>query len=228
MEHNTGTIALVGGGEFCEGCSFDGELLEAERPKEITVLPTAAAFESPQLAVARATEYFSGLGYPVRPVPIYSRADACDYGLAGEVAKSRLLYLTGGSPLHLRSVLKDSPTLEAIKEVIRQGGTLVASSASAMVLANPMIDPRGGALTLGLGIFPGIAVLPHANAWNRDRKERTLALAGHSAVIVAIDERTALIRGSNGELRVSGEGEVTVYRDRGPAALEELAFAVAL
>ncbi len=228
MEHNTGTIALVGGDEFSDGCSFDGELLKAARPEEIALLPTAAAFESPKLAIARATQYFGALGFPVRALPIYSRTDASDAELAGEVAEARFLYLTGGSPLHLRSVLKDSATLEAIKQVLRRGGTLVASSASAMVLANPMIDPRGGALTLGLGLFPGIAILPHANTWNPDRKERTLALAGHTAVIVAIDERTALIRSPGGSLRVSGEGTVTTYRDRGPAALEELNFSVAL
>jgi cyanophycinase len=52
----SGTLALIGGGEWHEGCrDFDTELL-ARADGEVVVLPTAAAFEHPDRAVARATE----------------------------------------------------------------------------------------------------------------------------------------------------------------------------
>ena len=43
-----GTLALVGGGEWRDGCrDLDAELLAASGAKEVVVLPTAAAFEHP-------------------------------------------------------------------------------------------------------------------------------------------------------------------------------------
>ena len=57
----------------------------------------------------------------------------------------------GGSPMHLRSVLKGSAVLAALREAWRGGAVVAGSSAGAMVLTDPMVDPRGGALTVGLG-----------------------------------------------------------------------------
>ena len=55
----SGTLALIGGGEWRDGCrDFDAELL-ARTGREVVVLPTAAAFEHPDRVVERATEYFS-------------------------------------------------------------------------------------------------------------------------------------------------------------------------
>ncbi len=49
-----GTLALVGGNEWQEKCTFDRGLLEASGGKEVLVLPTAAAYEHPQRAVDQA------------------------------------------------------------------------------------------------------------------------------------------------------------------------------
>ncbi len=55
-----GTLALVGGGEWQEGCVFDSELLAISGASEVLVLPTAAAYEHPGRAVDSATRYFAG------------------------------------------------------------------------------------------------------------------------------------------------------------------------
>ncbi len=52
-----GMLALVGGGEFRDGCTFDRTLLDAvEGDVEVLVLPTAAAFEHPERVVAEAID----------------------------------------------------------------------------------------------------------------------------------------------------------------------------
>ena len=94
-------------------------------------------------------------------------------------AIARFIYLGGGSPLHLRSVLKDSPAWRALVEAWQDGAVVAGSSAGAMVLGDPMVDPRG-ALTLGLGLVGHLAVLPHYDTWSEEKAHRTVQLAtGH-------------------------------------------------
>ena len=59
---------------------------------------------------------------------VVDRASANDPGMAAVVRAARFVYLAGGSPLHLRSVLKDSATFAALAEAWR-AGTVVAGSA---------------------------------------------------------------------------------------------------
>lgn len=218
----TGPLALVGGGEWSDGCSFDAQLLEMSGGSEVLVLPTAAAYEHPERAVKSAEAWFTGLGARVRGLMVIGRADAEDPANATEVSRARFIYMGGGSPLHLRSVLKDSAVWLALVDAWRSGAVLAGSSAGAMVLGDSMVDPRGGALTLGLGLVPGLAVLPHADTWSPEKAHRTVELATGHLRIVAIDERTALIRDAAGAWSVAGAGGVTVYVDGRPAPLDAL------
>ncbi len=148
----SGTLALIGGGEWHDGCrEFDAELL-ARAGDEVVVLPTAAAFEHPERVVARATDYFAGLGASVRGLSVLRRADAEDRANVSGVSDAGFVYIADGSPLHLRSALKDSALFEAIIAAYRKGAVLAASGAGATVLCDPMVDPRGGAYTVGLGV----------------------------------------------------------------------------
>lgn len=217
-----GTLALVGGGEWQDRCSFDAELLATSGTTEVLVLPTAAAYEHPARAVETATRYFAGLGATVRGLMVLSRPDANDDANAEAVRAARFIYLGDGSSLHLRSVLKDSKVWQALEEAWHDGAVLAGSAAGGMVLGDPMIDPRGGAFTVGLGMIEQLALLPHADTWSPDKAHRTYSLAAGGVRIVAIDEQTALIRDAAGSWRSTGAGQVTVYLDGRPAGLDAL------
>jgi cyanophycinase len=221
-ESHPGPLALVGGAEWHDQCRFDADLLKASGGTDVLVLPTAAAYEHPDRAVAWATRYFAGLGGQVRGLMVLTRPDAADPANAAAVRDARFVYLSGGSPLHLRSVLKDSLVWQALTEAWHSGAVLAGSSAGAMVLGDPMIDPRGGALTVGLGLIEQLAVLPHADTWSAEKAHRTFSLAEGGLRIAAIDEQTALIREPNGTWRTAGAGGVTVYVDGKPADLDAL------
>ncbi len=209
----SGHLALVGGGEFNEGCSFDANLLEASGASEVLIVPTAAAYEHPQRSVERAVGWFDRLGVPARGLDLLARPDASDPTVVEALARSRFTYLVGGSPLHLRAVLKDSPAWDALVAAWQGGGVLAGSSAGAMVLCDPMVDPRGGAFTLGLGLLPGVTVIPAHDHWSEDAAHRTRKMSPPTLVLAGIDERTALIRDPDGTWRAEGAGEVAIFVD---------------
>ena len=217
-----GPLALVGGAEWREGCTFDRDLLAESKVDEVLVLPTAAAYEHPERAVDTAQQWFAGLGAKARGLMVLARPDADDETNVAAIRDARFIYLSGGSPLHLRSVLKDSPAWNALFQAWQGGAVLAGSSAGAMALCDPMVDPRGGAFTLGLGLLAQVAIIPHHDTWSEEKAKRTITLAPKGLPIVGIDERTALIRGRDGGWSVDGVGGVVVFQDGHKAGLEAL------
>ncbi|HVL27365.1 MAG TPA: Type 1 glutamine amidotransferase-like domain-containing protein [Acidimicrobiales bacterium] len=218
----SGWLALVGGAEWRDGCSFDRRLLEASGDAEVVVLPTAAAYEHPERAVEWAVRYFDGLGAKARGLMVLNRRDAEDEANAAAVREARFVYLGGGSPMHLRSVLKDSRVWHALVAAWDDGAVLAGSSAGAMVLCDPMVDPRGGAFTLGLGLVAQVAVIPHHDTWSPEKARRTIKLAPAGLAVVAVDEQTALLRSPQGRWSVEGAGQVVVFCDGHQAGLDVL------
>jgi cyanophycinase len=121
-------------------------------------------------------------------------------------------------------VLKDSPVFDAIRSAWEGGAVVAASSAGAMAVCDPMIDPRGGAFTVGLGLVVGVAVLPHASGQVAEEHKRTLELADPTTCVVAVPERTAVIRSADGTWRATGAAadRVEVHRGDQPAQLSDL------
>lgn len=216
----SGVLALVGGGEFTAPCeALDRHLLAAVGGGQVLVLPTAAAFEHPERAVANAAAWFESLGASAVGLDILRRVDALDEAKAAVLRSSRFVYLTGGNPMHLRSTLKDTVLFDALAEVLSRGGVVAASSAGAMVLTDPMTDPRGGAFTIGLGLVAPLAVVPHAEQWKPDLLRRMISLASHGVPIVSLPTGSAVVQ-RNGEWEAFGE--VSVQLDGIACGLEVL------
>jgi len=207
----SGQLALVGGGEWLGGLAgLDAELASAAGATEVVVLPTAAAFEHPDRAGERATTYFEGLGLRATVLPVLHRTEAEDAAYAATVRTAKFVYLADGSPLHLRSVLKDSALFDALLAAYHGGGVLAASGAGATLLCDPMVDPRGGAYTVGLGVVRNLAVFPYHGTAADHLRARSIDLLPSSATLVGVDDQTALVlRG--GTWSVGGAGTVSVY-----------------
>ncbi len=186
----------------------------------------AAAFEHPDRVAERATAYFGSLGAKVVAPMVLHRSEAEAPKLAEAVRKARFVYIADGSPLHLRSVLKSSALFDAMLAAYHGGAVVAASGAGATLVCDPMVDPRGGAYTVGLGMVTDLAVFPYHGTAAEHLRERSIDLLPAAAKLVGIDEETALVRSPDGDWTVAGAGKVTVYtgrddhrvRDRGPSA----------
>jgi cyanophycinase len=218
----TGYLALVGGSEWNDGCDFDAALLAVSDATEVVVLPTAAAYENPAKHLARAETWFAGLGVKVRGLPAYDRASARDPENVRVVRDAKFVYLADGSAQHLRSVLLDTPLWSAIVEGWQAGTVLAASAQAATALCDHMVDARGGAFTVGLGLISGITVIPHYDLWSPDKSHRTMKLARPDLVVAGIDERSALVRDPDGKWTVRGAGSASLFRAGLPITLDDL------
>ncbi|MBU3689115.1 MAG: hypothetical protein FGM29_06120 [Actinobacteria bacterium] len=102
----------------------------------------------------------------------------------------------GDNPIHLRSVVKDTPVWEALLAVLSSGGVVVGAGPSASALCDPMIDPRGGALALGLGLVKGLALVSQSESVTADRQARARKLA--NVPLVFMPSASALLRTDSG------------------------------
>jgi cyanophycinase len=218
----SGPLALVGGQPFHVDTVVEADLLAGSGVDEVLVLPTGSAYEHPQRLVDAAVERFSALGASARGLDVLGRPDALDEAVAAEVRGAGFVYLAGTSPMHLRSVLKGTPVWEAVQAAWRGGAVLAASDAGAMVLCDPMVDPRGGAFTVGLGLLTGITVIPGFDQWSEDAVHRTRALSPADHAIVGLHGGCALVRRADGSWDGSGPVAPQVYLGGEPASLADL------
>ncbi len=205
-----GTLALVGGAEFEAPCKvFDSQLLAESGGTEVLVIAAAAAFENPAEKVAKADAYFKKLGATVRSLDVYNRRDANDDALVRTAKSARFLYLTDGSPMHLRSVLKETQLFELIIAAHRKGAVLAAAGAGATVLCDPMIDSRGGAYTVGFGVVENVALFPHHINEPDHIWDRAVDLLPADATLVGLNDHAALVRTGVGDWSLAAGSAVT-------------------
>ncbi|MEI8069859.1 MAG: hypothetical protein WCH38_08655, partial [Actinomycetota bacterium] len=168
-------VVLQGGGPFTANDEFDARILSAH-PGYVAILPTAEAFENPDDLVQLSVAWAKRLGITTKLCAVYSRADAREESFATIISQAAVVYVVGDSPIHLRSTLKDTVVFDAVAA----HSCVVAVAGSAGAMCDPMVDPRGGAFALGLGLVSGIAAITESEKWPDERLQRTLSLANTS------------------------------------------------
>lgn len=219
MTTGTGPLLLSGGGL---PAAVARRLLEAAGG-EVAVMPTAAAYERPERVLAAAEAALGALGGRIRPVMVLNRRDAENPELAEEIRSARAIWLVGGSPLHLRSVLKNSLALHGLESAWHAGAAVGGAGEAAMALSDPMVDPRGGAFTVGLGLVRSLAVVPHFDGALTAQLRRTMAIAPPGCALAALGDGAALVRELDGTWRRDGDGALELFVAGQPVGLEALA-----
>ena len=220
-----GPVALVGAGEFLPVMdALDRDLLAAiGRPRpRVALLPTASAPDGETVFrrwAEMGVEHFAALGAEVEPVLVRTIVEGADAAALQAIGEADLIYLSGGKPGYLRSVLVGSPLGAAVRAANIRGAVLAGCSAGAMVLAERQPELRRRMLpwplrwSTGLGLARGIAVLPHYDAWPEAVIAVMALQAPRDTIVLGIDEDTAAV-GRDGTWQVHGRGRVTVWRGR--------------
>ncbi len=234
-----GPLGLHGGGEFLPGDEpFLRALLTAAHPAaaerarsclpapadgrdpaaiRVVVVPTAAARQRPDLAVAMAEEAFrrieAATGQAIRfeGAPILDRRSADGARWAGLLAAADLVYLPGGDPDVAPAVLAGTLALRAITAARARGAVVAGASAGAMALAAWTWTPAGS--RAGLGIVPGLVVAPHFEPRALDRWRERITMAAAGLGLLGLSERTGVL-----SIGRSGDDHGRTWRVFGPGS----------
>lgn len=226
MTPAAGPVALAGSGEFLAVMEPVDRALLQGRPPRAAFLPTAAALEGDERVaywLDLAKRHYSGMGIEPVAVDVRDGADAENPALAALVDDVGLVYLSGGDPLHLTAVLRGTRVWAAITGAWRAGAALAGCSAGAMALSagSPVLPGRSGAVTVtagernGLGVVPGLAVMPHFDMierWRPGAVQRFAEWHPHGTVLVGVEENTVMVSRPQGGWEVAGDGAVWVLR----------------
>jgi cyanophycinase-like exopeptidase len=198
-----GPLALVGSGEYLPKMLQLERALIAGRPARYVQIPTAASAEGParmQYWIELGRKQAERMGVEAVPLVVADRGQADDPEIADQVKGAGLIYLSGGSPALLADVLRDTALWRAIVAQWQGGAALAGCSAGAMVMGDWVPDlrhPSGGDRP-GLGLLPGLRVLPHFDKMlgrMPDMLTRMMLRTPEGVTMVGIDELTALVGG---------------------------------
>jgi cyanophycinase len=212
-------LALVGGDEFNPGNEDqDRVLARAAGSGPAFVIPTAAARQGPERAVAHAQSWFRQLGLDLEELPVLKRLDANSKDLAARARLGGFFYLVGGDPGLVVQVLHSSRVWNAIFEAWREGSALAGSSAGAMALCSQTLiraswpNRFNRRPTDALGLVPDTALLPHFDTFgHRWIESANMALPG--TTLLGVDERSAAVWNDN-KWHAMGPGAVTVIKGK--------------
>lgn len=197
----SGPLALVGSGEYLPVMQQIEAGLIAGRPPRFVQLATAAAPEG-QSSLARWHELGQAaaarIGVEQVVVPVVDRVSADDDALASLVEGAGLVYLSGGNPGFLVETLRGTAVWAAIVTAWRNGAALAGCSAGAMAMGGRVVPIRTLWRTAdtGLGLVPGLEVIPHFDRFAGrlpDRLVDWLGSAPEGVLLLGVDEDTAVV-----------------------------------
>jgi cyanophycinase len=176
---------------------------------DVVIVPSAAAFTGAPEACVAIAEVCNEFDVRVEALMVTDRSSTNEPYFEQRVRAADLVILADGSALHARLTWRNSLVGDALKDA----KVVVAMGSVASVMGEVMIDPRGGAPTIGLGLFDGVAFCAPASdeqlTRTRSLIEPTTALVVLGALAVVVHDET---------WRVVGD-DVVVTRGQTPSTL---------
>lgn len=182
-------VVLAGGRELDAGTAAGQALTGCD---SVAVVTMAAAFRRPDALASQISAWADTLSVEHVVVRGVRRSDALDPAVAKPIAACDGVLVLDGSPAHFVAAVKGTPLLDAIVAAHRSGADIVWSGATAAAVCASMVDDRGGALTVGLGLHGGIVVAAAWESWPRDRRRRLRGMVPESALFMALESGAAV------------------------------------
>ena len=182
-------VVLAGGRELDAGTAAGRALSGCG---SVAVVTVASAFRRPDALLSRIGAWADALALDHAVVSAVRRSDALNPEVCGPIAACDGVLVLDGSPAHFVSAVKATPLLEAITVAQQRGADVVWSGAAAAAVCASMVDDRGGALTVGLGLHGGIVVAGGWESWPRDRRRRLWRMVPESLLFMALESGAAV------------------------------------
>jgi len=220
-----GALVIIGGAEDHEGeCTILRRFVALAGGREARIVVVSAAAADPHATSREYARVFKKLG--VNDLEFLSLADrlAADGEAAAELLRQASgIFLTGGDQLRITSTMGGTTAHQTLRDARARGAVVAGTSAGASAIPAVMIvggtgeeAPQLGTVSMapGLGLVEGLVVDQHFA--QRGRIGRLLsAVAQNPAVIgIGVDEDTAAVLYSDGEVETVGSGAVTVVDGR--------------
>jgi hypothetical protein len=191
---------------------FGDQTFAARGPDvDVVILPTAAAFTGAAEASVAVAQVCDEFDVRVESLMVTDRASAGEAYFCARIVEADLVVLCDGSALHARAVWRNTP----VGDAIGSASNLVAIGSVASVLGDVMIDPRGGAPTIGMDLCRGVAFCAPSSD---DQLARTRSLVAKDTSLVVVGPR-GVLRYANEAWRVIEGDDVVVTRGQDAAAL---------
>ena len=194
------SLFVVGSREGLRAVFGDHALAARGPDVDVVILPTAAAFTGAAEASVAVAQVCSEFDVRVESLMVTDRASAGEAYFSARIVEADLVVLCDGSALHARAVWRNTPVGVVLTRRIR---------------SSVVIDPRGGAPTIGMGLCRGVAFcVPSSD----DQLARTRSLVAKDTSLVVVGPRGVLHYAKEAWRVIDGD-DVVVTRGQDAAAL---------
>ena len=220
----TGVVCLQGGGEFAPGCrAMDADLVRRAGGRVVVSALAGTVGRDYRTATDNGVRHFRAVG--AREVVAAPDVREDPDGALAALASALLLVLPGGSPSRLLSALQDTGAGQVVADRLAAGALVMGSSAGARVLGEWTVlpDGRGAAgmqVVRGLGLVPGVLVVPHWSGGSSRGDWLRAVEAGvpDDILVLGIPEESGVLVDADGMASV-GQMPTTLVREQREMAL---------
>lgn len=216
-----GTLLIIGGAEEKKGdCKILKQFVQMAEARGGKIVIMTAATQYPEKVSSEYIKLFKRLGAgKVVSLDIPSRQQAQLPETSEVILSSGGVFFTGGDQLRITSLLGGTEVDYALHEAYRRGTVIAGTSAGASVMSATMIiggdgdsTPQQSSISMGPGMGLVREVVIDQHFAQRGRLGRLVSTVAQQPAMlgVGIDEDTAVIINSKGEMKVIGSQTVTI------------------